>query len=57
MLNIYNEGVEVSKKIYKLISERFAGWVYHREESGKYIIKIVCPGYSEQIKQIIKHNS
>jgi len=44
---------EVNKKQYELAIKHFSGIIFHRNENGKFYIKIGIAKYEELIKQTL----
>jgi len=53
----YNEAVEVSKKQYDAVTSKCSGIVAHREENGKYYIKVWLMSYVNFVIKLLKENS
>jgi hypothetical protein len=50
----YDQPIEVSEKLYRIIMTEFAGVVAGRQNNGKYYIKVWVMKYSDMIEQLIK---
>lgn len=50
----YDTPIEVSKEQYQVLSTQFCGIVAHREEGGKYYIKVWVKGFIPQIEDFLK---
>ncbi len=53
---IVNTPFEVNENQYKLLIPQFDGVIAHREENGKYYIKVMISKYIPIIKQILGWN-
>ena len=51
-----NESIEVTEKQFKECLKDADGYVAHRQNKGKYYIKILIPGRTDKIKKILKEN-
>jgi len=53
----YNTPYQVNKKDYTLLSQIGEGILAHREQDGKYYVKLMSPNFKAHIqKVIIKHH-
>lgn len=52
----YDTQIEVTKPQYDVLKVAMAGIIAHREDNGKYYIKVWYPSHSDEINQIIKTN-
>ena len=52
----YDKPYEVSEKLYHSLIVIFAGIIAHREEGGKYWIKLWAIQYRKQLEEFIENN-
>ena len=54
----YDKPIEITKEQYALFTkEQFSGAVAHRQESGKFFIKVWIMEYAEIIEQILNQGN
>ena len=49
----YDTEIEVTAAQYSVLTTHLAGIVAHRQEAGKYYIKVLLMKYSKYVKQIL----
>lgn len=55
MIIEYDKEIEVSEEQYILILKIFSGIIAHRQENGKYFIKVLRMQYAGHIEKILKN--
>lgn len=50
----YDTPIEVTKEQYNVLVKDMAGVVAHREENGKYYIKVLLMQYAKVIEDFLK---
>ena len=45
--------IEVSRNVYTIMIQLFAGIIAHRQEAGRYYIKRLYPGYKKETEQVL----
>ena len=47
----YDEPIEVNKEKYLLLTKKYAGIIAHREEEGKYFIRLWNMNFKKQLEE------
>lgn len=52
----YNIPVEVTEKQYRATKSQFGGIIAHRNDNGKYYIKLWLTAYKSRVEQCLENN-